>query len=244
VSNNIGGDLASTAVWKGARLKDILNAAGVSSQADYVVFRCYDGYDVGVPLDRSLLDGTILAYEMNGEKLPTEHGYPVRAIIPGLYGMMNAKWITEIELVGQTYLGFWQRKGWTNSALYQTGSTVLSPGNAPLRDRFPIPSAVTDLVEGSVPIVGVAFGGDRGISKVEVSTDGGNSWKLASLQDPLSGNTWVLWNLDWNPPAAGTYKLMVRATDKMGQTQTATMRNPFPDGVSGYQAMDIRVSKS
>jgi DMSO/TMAO reductase YedYZ molybdopterin-dependent catalytic subunit len=244
VSNNIGGDLASTALWKGPRLKDILDAAGVSALADYVVFRCYDGYDVGVPMERSLVDGTILAYEMNGARLPTEHGYPVRAIIPGLYGMMNAKWITEIELVGQTYLGFWQRKGWTNIAQYQTGSTILSPGNAPLRDRFPIPSAASDLLEGSVPIVGVAFAGDRGISKVEVSTDGGNTWNVASLQDPLSGNTWVFWNLDWNPPAVGAYKLMVRATDKTGQTQTATMRNPFPNGASGYQAVDIRVSTS
>jgi len=244
VSNNIGGDLASTALWKGVRLKDFLDSAGVSSLADYVVFRCYDGYDVGIPMERSLLDGAILAYEMNGARLPTEHGYPVRAIIPGLYGMMNAKWITEIELVGQTYLGFWQRKGWTNNALYQTGSTILSPGNAPLRDRFPIPSAATEVAESSVPVVGVAFAGDRGISKVEVSTDGGNSWKLASLQDPPSGNTWVFWNLDWNPPATGTYKLMVKATDKTGQTQTATMRNPFPDGASGYQAVDIRVSTS
>jgi DMSO/TMAO reductase YedYZ molybdopterin-dependent catalytic subunit len=244
VSNNIGGDLASNALWKGVRLKDILDAAGVSSLADYVVFRCYDGYDVGVPMERSLLDGAILAYGMNGTRLPTEHGYPVRAIIPGLYGMMNAKWVTEIEVVGQTYLGFWQRKGWTNNALYQTGSTILSPGNSPLRDRFPIPPAVTDVVGTSIPLVGVAFAGDRGISKVEVSTDGGNSWKTASLHDPLSGDTWVFWNLDWNPPAAGAYRLMVRATDKTGQTQTATMRNPFPDGASGYQVVDIRVSTS
>ncbi len=242
VSNNIGGDLVSTAHWKGARLKEVLDLAGVDASADYVVFRCYDGYDVGVPMERSLLDGTILAYEMNGAKLPNEHGYPARAIIPGLYGMMNAKWITEIELVGQTYLGFWQRKGWTNKALYQTGSSILSPGNAPLRDRFPVPAAVSDVAGGSVPIVGAAFAGDRGISKVEVSTDGGNSWNVASLEDPLSGNTWVLWNLDWNPPANGAYKLMVRATDKTGQTQTATLKNPFPDGAAGYQAVDIRVS--
>jgi DMSO/TMAO reductase YedYZ molybdopterin-dependent catalytic subunit len=244
VSNEVGGDLMSTALWKGVRLKDILDAAEVNSQAEYAVFRCYDGYDVGVPLDRSLMDGAILAYEMNGEKLPTEHGYPVRAIVPGLYGMMNAKWITEIELVSQTYLGFWQRKGWTNVALYQTGSTVLSPGDSALRDRFPIPSAVTDLMEKPTKIVGVAFAGDRGISKVEVSTDGGASWQAASLQDPLSGYTWVFWNLDWNPPATGAYRLMVKATDNSGQTQTATLRNPFPDGASGYQAVDIKVSSS
>lgn len=244
VSNEIGGDLMSTARWKGARLRDLLDAAGVSSQAQYVVFRCYDGYDVGVPLDRALLDGAILAYQMNGQPLPVDHGFPVRAIIPGLYGMMNAKWVTDIELVGQTYLGFWQRKGWTNDALYQAGSTILSPGDSLLRDKFPIPSSVRDLMEGQTPIIGVAFAGDRGISKVEVSTDGGNSWQVASLQDQLSGLTWVFWSLQWNPPTTGTYILKVRATDGTGQTQTATMQAPFPDGATGYHVVDINVSSS
>ncbi len=241
VSNKIGRDLMSTARWKGVRLRDILQAAGVSSDAEYVVFRCYDGYDVGVPLDRSLIDGAILAYEMNGERLPIEHGYPLRAIVPGLYGMMNAKWITEIELVNKVYAGFWQRRGWTNNALYQTGSTILSPGDSQLRDKFPIPSAVTEVSGTPIPVVGVAFAGDRGISKVEVSTDGGGSWETASLYDPLSDYTWVFWRLDWNPPSTGTYKLTVRATDKTGQTQTATMRVPFPDGATGYHIIDIRV---
>ncbi len=241
VSNKIGRDLMSTARWKGVRLREILQAAGISSDAEYVVFRSYDGYDVGVPLERSLIDGTILAYEMNGEKLPIEHGYPLRAIVPGLYGMMNAKWITEIELVNKAYVGFWQRRGWTNNALYQTGSTILSPGDSQLRDKFPIPSAVTDVSGRPIPVVGVAFSGDRGISKVEVSTDGGRSWETASLYDPLSDNTWVFWRLEWNPPSTGTYKLTVRATDKTGQPQTATMRDPFPNGATGYQVVDIRV---
>jgi len=241
VSNKIGRDLMSTARWKGVRLRDILQAAGVSADAEYVVFRCYDGYDVGVPLDRSLIDGAILAYEMNGEKLPIEHGYPLRAIVPGLYGMMNAKWITEIELVNKVYVGFWQRRGWTNNALYQTGSTILSPGDSQLRDKFPIPSAVTDVSGNPIPVVGVAFAGDQGVSKVEVSTDGGGSWETASLYDPLSDYTWVFWKMDWNPPSTGTYKLTVRATDKTGQTQTATMRVPFPNGATGYHVVDIRV---
>lgn len=244
VSNKVGGDLMSTAIWKGVRLREMLDRAGVNPAADYVVFRCYDGYDVGVPLDRSLMDGTILAYEMNGTKLPNEHGYPVRAIVPGLYGMMNAKWVTEIELVNKVYAGFWQRRGWTNNALYQTGSTILSPGDSHLRDRFPIPSNLTDVSGNPLPFLGVAFAGDRGISKVEVSTDEGNSWETATLYDRQSNYTWVFWKLSWNPPASGTYKLMVRATDKTGQVQTATMRTPFPSGASGYQVVDIRVSNA
>jgi DMSO/TMAO reductase YedYZ molybdopterin-dependent catalytic subunit len=242
VSNKVGGDLMSTAKWKGVALKDLLSMAGASPQADYVVFRCFDGYDVGVPLERANQDGTILAYEMNGETLPAEHGYPVRAIVPGLYGMMNAKWITEIELVSGTYQGFWQRRGWTNVATYQTGSWIITPGDSPLRDRFSLPTSVIDVAGKPVPVVGAAFAGDRGIQKVEVSTDGGNSWQTASLTDPLSKLTWVFWKLDWNPPSSGDYHLMVRATDGNGQVQVATMTDPFPNGCTGYSVVDVRMS--
>ena len=94
--------------------KDILAKAQIKPGVKYIVFRCYDGYDVGIPLENGLMDGTILAYNMNNIPLPNDHGFPLRAIVPGFYGMMNPKWITEIELVDKTYEGFWQRKGWTN----------------------------------------------------------------------------------------------------------------------------------
>jgi DMSO/TMAO reductase YedYZ molybdopterin-dependent catalytic subunit len=97
------------------------------SGAVYVVFTCADGYDVGIPMERALLEGTILAYEMNGVPLPTEHGRPVRALVPGLYGMMNAKWVVDIEVVDKVHEGFWQRAGWANGAQYQTGSTIVIP---------------------------------------------------------------------------------------------------------------------
>ncbi len=242
VSNKVGGDLMSTALWKGVRLSDILNSAKVGPGADYLVFRCYDGYDVGIPLDRALMDGTILAYEMNGVKLPVDHGFPVRAIVPGLYGMMNAKWITEIELVSGVYDGFWQRRGWENDAHYQTGSTIVTPGDSPLRDRFPIPGSMTDITGNMIGVAGVAYAGDRGITKVEVSTNGGRTWEVASLQDPLSKYTWVFWKYDWNPPGNGSYALMVRATDGTGQVQVATITDTFPNGSTGYQVIDVRVS--
>ena len=244
VSNNVSGDLMSTALWKGVKLNALLDMAGVGSQAGYVVFRCYDGYDVGIPLERAMADGTMLAYQMNGEPLPVDHGYPLRAIVPGLYGMMNAKWITDIELVSGAYDGFWQRRGWTGLATYQTGSTVITPGDSPLRDRFPIPSSLTDVTGSSVPVIGAAFAGDRGVSKVEVSADGGTTWREASLYDPLSKYTWVFWRLDWNPPGAGDYRLAVRATDGTGKVQVATMTNPFPDGATGYSVVDVRVAST
>lgn len=243
VSNEIGGDLISTAKWRGVRLKDILQMAGLQSGAQYMVFKCVDGYDVGIPVDRALLDGTILAFEMNGQPLPQEHGYPLRAVVPGLYGMMNAKWITRIEAVNGMYEGYWQRRGWTNDARHQTGSDVVVPGTAKVTQRFGIQGSNSVLL-GKVPIAGIAFGGDRGISKVEVSMDGGDSWTTASLKDPLSDYTWVLWSAEWNPPRTGSYKLMVRATDGRGNIQTATVTNPFPNGATGYQVVDISVVSS
>ncbi|MGA2666405.1 MAG: molybdopterin-dependent oxidoreductase, partial [Nitrososphaerales archaeon] len=215
VSNTVGGDLISTAQWTGVKLKDILEMAGLGDTADYVVFRAVDGYDVGIPLDTALLDGTLLAYEMNGSPLPTDHGSPLRAIVPGLYGMMNCKWITSIEAVSGVYQGYWQVRGWENDAAYQTGSSIVIPGDAQITQRFGIDGS-SDVTLGAVPVAGIAFSGDRGISKVEISSDGGKTWTQASTSPPLSDYTWVFWSSEWNPPSTGSYQLMVRATDETG----------------------------
>jgi DMSO/TMAO reductase YedYZ molybdopterin-dependent catalytic subunit len=240
VSNKIGGDLMSTALWKGVRLKEILDKAVIKQGAKYIAFRCSDGYDVGIPLDRGLMEGTMLAYDMNLAPLTAKHGFPVRAIVPGLYGMMNPKWITEIELVDGVYEGYWQRNGWTNDADIHTVSTIVIPGMAPLRDRFRKLDEMPNLIPGQkTPIAGVAFGGDRGISKVEVSTDGGVTWKTAAVKEPLSKYTWVLWTAGYVPTDKTNFKIIVRATDKAGQIQTAEVSEPFPDGATGYQSIAI-----
>ncbi len=243
ISDKIDGDLISTAYWKGVSLKSILDKAQVLPGAIYIVFRCSDGYDVGIPLDRGLMDGTILAYEMNGVPLPAEHGFPVRAIVPGLYGMMNAKWITDIELVDRVYEGFWQRRGWANNAKYQTHSKIVLPGDA-LRNRFEELSTSSNAaaIGKKSPIAGIAFAGDRGISKVELSTDGGNSWQTASIKDPLSSNSWVLWALEWIPQNRGKYNIVVRATDKAGSIQTAEIRDNYPNGSTGFHSVEETVA--
>ena len=241
ISDKVDGDLISTAYWKGVSLKSILDKAQVLPEAIYIVFRCSDGYDVGIPLDRGLMDGTILAYEMNGALLPAEHGFPVRAIVPGLYGMMNAKWITDIELVDRVYEGFWQRRGWANNAKYQTHSKIVFPGDA-LRNRFEELSTNAATVGSKSPIAGLAFAGDRGISKVEVSTDGGNTWQTASIKDPLSSDSWVLWALDWIPQNKGKYNIVVRATDNAGNIQSAEVRDIYPNGSMGYHSVDATVA--
>jgi DMSO/TMAO reductase YedYZ molybdopterin-dependent catalytic subunit len=241
ISNEIGGDLISTAKWKGVKLKDVLAQAQVKPEATYVVFKAADGYDVGIPMDRAMLDGTILAYQINGAPLPADHGFPVRMIVPGYYGMMNCKWLNSIELVSEKYYGYWQVRGWANEAQYQTGSEIVTPGTAQVADRFGIGGA-PNIPAGMTPIAGVAFAGDRGVEKVEVSTDGGNTWMPASVKDPLSEYTWVLWTANWNPPSTGHYSLAVRATDKTGRVQTAVMNAPFPSGATGYHIVDVGVT--
>ena len=241
ISNKIGGDLVSTALWKGIPLKDLLARARVKPGAKYIVFRCSDGYDVGIPLESGLMDGTILAYDMNNEPLTNDHGYPIRAIVPGFYGMMNPKWITEIELVDKTYEGFWQRKGWSNKKNENIYSFIVTPGTQDIKNRFPNLVNENFAVDKRSPIAGVAFAGDRGISKIEVSSDGGNTWKSATIKDPLSNYTWVLWTSGFTPKVAGDYKIVVRATDKTGQVQTSEFEDPFPNGASGYNAINVKV---
>lgn len=244
ISNKIGGNLVSTALWKGVRLRDILSRAGVQPTVKYIVFRCSDGYDVGIPLESGMMDGTVLAYDMNNSPLTNGHGFPLRAIVPGFYGMMNPKWITEIELVDKTYEGFWQRKGWTNNGISTINSSIVIPGNQPINDRFPnlVPSNSNIFMTGkNIPIAGIAFAGDRGISKVEVSVDGGKTWKTAIVKDPLSQYTWVLWTSGFTAADKGNYKIIVRATDKTGKVQSSELEEPFPNGAQGYNQIDISV---
>lgn len=246
ISNSIGGGAIGTALWKGVPLRTFLEQAQVQPEAKFIVFRCLDGYDVGIPLERGLSSKTILAYEMNGVPLPFDHGYPLRASIPGIYGIMHAKWITEIELVDKTYLGFWQRKGWSNKAEVQTQSVIVTPGNSSIRNRFKeLKSQSSRVVIGDkVLISGIAYAGDRGISNVEVSVDGGTTWNVAEFKEPLSEDSWVLWFLEWIPTTIGKYKIIVRAVDKTGALQIVKRQGSFPDGATGYHSVNIEVTES
>jgi DMSO/TMAO reductase YedYZ molybdopterin-dependent catalytic subunit len=256
VSNKVGGDLISNAIWKGVPLRNLLEQAKIKQGAEYIVFRCFDGYDVGIPLEKGLEDGTILAYDMNRETLTPAHGFPVRAIVPNIYGMMNAKWITEIEIVDYVYEGFWQRKGWSNTATINTLSSIVIPGSAPITTRFRgfLPagsnlagssnstSSSSSSSGRTTTVGGIAFAGTRGISKVQVSLDNGLTWKDASIKEPLSPYSWVMWAAELNIPTERKkeYKLTVRATDKTGNVQTSAIRDPFPDGSTGYQMINIQ----
>ena len=235
VSNVIDGNLISNAKWTGVRISDLFADAGEPlPNAQYVVFYSVDGYSVGIPLSRAMMQDSMLAYKMNDETLPAKHGYPLRAVIPGLYGMMSAKWINRIELADSVYSGYWQTRGWTNYAAVATVAFITVPGDNA--------SVSLSNYNGSVILGGVAFAGDRGISKVEVSVDGGKTWQQAQLKPPISKLTWALWAFEWFPTKTGMYNVYARATDGTGATQTSQQSPTFPNGATGYAMIQLNVT--
>jgi len=231
ISNPIGGPLISTATWRGAPLGDVLRKAGVGNGAVDVVFTGEDGYTDSIPIEKALAPETMVVWEMNGEPLPRLHGEPVRVIVPGLYGIKNVKWLTKITVTNDDYRGFWQERGWTDVGRIKTSSRFDVPGN---RD---VVSA------GTVEVGGVAFAGDRGISKVEVSTDGGDTWAEATIVENPSpaGLSWVTWRHEWIG-RPGSHDLAVRATDGTGELQTNEHASELPDGASGWHRITVGVA--
>jgi DMSO/TMAO reductase YedYZ molybdopterin-dependent catalytic subunit len=230
ISNQVGGGLMSNALWKGVPLRQLLDTAGPKSGATEVVLRAVDGYDDTIPLTKALEPTTLVVYEMNGSSLPSTHGYPVRLIVPGLFGEKSVKWITRIELVDHDVKGFYEKQGWGPDF------------TVPTHSRFDGPDWSKPISMGAkVPLKGVAFGGNRGISRVEVSFDDGNQWQEARLTAPATRLTWALWNYEWQPDRQGEYRLVVRATDGDGGPQIKDERWTIPHGATGYHKVKARV---
>jgi DMSO/TMAO reductase YedYZ molybdopterin-dependent catalytic subunit len=232
ISNEVGGDLIGNARWKGVRFRDLVAlAGGVSPRAVRFALRCADGYTEGLGVAEALHPDTMLAYEMNGAPLSPVHGFPVRLLVPGLFGMKNPKWLTKIEAVATHFTGYWQASGWSDEAVVKTTSMF----------RVPAGRSVARASDGAVELGGIAYAGDRGIVEVEVSTDDGKTWTRAEVKPPLGKYTWVLWAALWRPAGPGTYVLKVRARDGTGVLQTAQEAPTLPDGASGYHTIRVRV---
>jgi DMSO/TMAO reductase YedYZ molybdopterin-dependent catalytic subunit len=230
ISNQVGGGLMSNALWKGVPLGNLLETAGLKTGTVKVVLRAVDGYDDTIPLAKAMEPTTLVAYAMNGAQLPFVHGYPVRLIVPGLFGEKSVKWVTRIELVAHDVKGFYEKQGWGPDFTIPTHS------------RFDGPDFGGPISLGaSVALKGVAFAGSRGVSRVEVSLDGGNTWQQANLDTPGTHLTWAMWNYDWRPEKQGEYKLVVRATDSDGALQIKEERWTAPHGATGYHTVTARV---
>jgi DMSO/TMAO reductase YedYZ molybdopterin-dependent catalytic subunit len=230
IGNPVGGESISTAEWGGIRLAELLSKAGVAPGSVDLVMRAADGYSDSFPIRRALESDVLIAYTMNGEPLPREHGYPARIIVPGIYGMKHVKWLTELEVVNEDYQGYWERQGWSDEALVRLRSRIDAPG---FGERLPV---------GAVTVRGIAFGGRPPIGRVEVSTDGGRSWQTASLTPPLSPHAWTHWSYSWHIPRPGSYSLIVRGVDGTGAVQRADAGDPFPRGASGLHTVHVTVA--
>lgn len=232
VSNQVGGGLIGNARWLGVPLGSLLDEVGPAEEgADQVVSRSVDGFTAGTPT-QLLRDGrdAMLAVAMNGEVLPLRHGFPVRMVVPGLYGYVSAtKWLSELELTGfDEFDAYWVRRGWARSAPIKTGS------------RIDTPVAGGHVDPGLVTVAGVAWAQHRGISGVEVRADEG-SWQPATVGAVPSVDTWRQWTWVW-PATSGRHQLQVRAIDNAGEPQTGYEQGPLPDGATGWHTIDVSVS--
>ena len=230
VSNPVGGNLISNAMWTGYRVRDLLQRSGVHADADMVLSTSSDGFTAGTPV-QALTDDrdALLAIGMNGVALPVEHGYPARLVVPGLYGFVSAtKWVVDLELTRfDRAEAYWTRLGWSARAPIKTES------------RIDVPRDGQRLDSGRVTIGGVAWAQSRGIRAVEVRIDDG-PWRPAQLGAAYSDDTWRLWTFDWEA-TSGRHTVTVRATDNTGEVQTEQYSPPVPDGATGWPSISVEV---
>ena len=234
ISNGLDAGLISNAVWKGFPLRDVLDRAVPLSGAARVRSHGVDNYTDTIPLEKALESTTLLAYQMNGADLANRHGYPLRLIVPGYFGEKHVKWITRIEVTDANAKGFYEAQGWGPDFITPTRSRVDVPE--------PWSSFSLGKLNGPIEVKGIAYGGDRGISRVEFSSDGSKSWRDAEIYYSGGKLAWSLWKIEWMPDAAGDYSLVVRATDGKGDVQEwVEDRGPF-SGVAGLHEIQVSVT--
>lgn len=230
VSNEVGGDLIGNALWLGYPIRELLARAKPTGDADMVLSRSIDGFTAGTPLDVLQDEGTdaLLAIGMNGEPLPTEHGFPARMVVPGLFGYVSAtKWVTEMEVTRfADAQGYWTPRGWSERGPVKLESRIDTPQNG-----------TTVTVGEQVAIAGVAWQPHTGVKAVQVRV-GSGAWQQAELAESVSADTWRQWVLRWTP-TAGSHRIEVRAVSADGEVQTSVERPPAPNGATGWASVTV-----
>lgn len=230
VSNKVGGDLIGTARWGGVRLGDVLKMAGVDASAEQLVSRSADGWTCGTPVS-AVLDGrpAMLATHMNGDVLTGVHGFPVRMIVPGLFGFVSAtKWVTDIDVTTwDAFDPYWLQRGWAREAPMLASS------------RIDIPRAKSRHAAGSVVFGGFAWAPRAGVGSVEVR-DGDGEWVEAEILERDTGDAWVVWRGELDL-AAGEHRVAVRVIDRDGIAQDEAERDVLPSGATGLHGVTIEV---
>jgi DMSO/TMAO reductase YedYZ molybdopterin-dependent catalytic subunit len=238
ISNPPDGTAISNAAWVGPKLRPLLDRARVNSKAVWCAMRAADGYFTGLPAEELLREENFLPYMMNGVPLPPDHGFPVRIFIPGKYGMKQPKWVTELEFLDHESPGYWETRGWSNSAWRKVNSGFFSPRVAGgLLSIFDRSAKVT----APVDVWGWALAGPAGIGRVEVSTDNGVIWQDAQLVENRSPYVWTVWRYRFAPSAPGKYVIRVRAADGKGIMQPPTDPQTG-SGMSGQPRLAVEVT--
>lgn len=228
VSNEVGGDLIGTAEWGGVLLVDVLKLAGVQAGAEQLVSTSVDGWTCGTPLD-AVLDGrpAMLVTSMNGEPLSYEHGFPVRMVVPGLFGYVSAtKWLSEINITTwDAFDAYWVDRGWSKTGPFLASS------------RIDVPRDGATVASGTVMVGGFAWAPRSGVSAVQLRVDEGE-WQDAQLLDGASGDTWTQWKYEWSA-GVGEHRLTVRCVNGDGEVQTDEETRVDPDGARGHHHIDV-----
>ncbi len=231
IGNPVGGDLIGNVQWKGFDVQEILKRVNVKSTATHVKFECADGYSTSVELKWVTQPNVLMAYEMNGQPLTVEHGFPLRILMPGLYGQKMPRWITHMEFIDSYYKGFWESHGWSDVAAVQTNSIIQTPS-----DGYKVQAGT------ALAIQGVAWAGKRKIVAVEIQINGAD-WTPATLTSGPTPRAWTQWYMMWTPDAPGTYQIGVRATDEARFTQTneavGIFGDSMPDGTSAIHRITV-----
>lgn len=231
IGNPVGGSLIGNPRWGGFLAQELWDRVGIQAQAIRAKFTSADEYQTSVDLSWITQPDVLFAYEINGEPLPAEHGFPMRILMPGLYGQKMPKWLTRIEFIDEVFTGYWESRGWSDVASVQTNSIIRQP-----RGLDPLPP-------GAVPVFGLAFAGLRRITAVEVRVDDGE-WQSAELLQDESPLVWTQWSFEW-PGDEGSHRLAVRATDDTGFVQSteagSLLSGAFPDGADDIHSVVLRV---
>lgn len=228
VSNEVGGPLVGNAWWSGVLTRDLLAEARPTRGADAVLQTSDDGWTCSTPLEAMTDDrDAMFAVAMNGEPLPLEHGFPVRTLVPGLYGYTSAcKWLVDVEVTRFADVeAYWTERGWAEQAPVR------------LTSRIDVPRAGDEIEAGVVTLAGSAWRQHTGIEAVEVAVDGGG-WRRARIAQVRTADTWVQWAADFTV-APGPHVARVRAVDRNGQVQTGVVRDVLPDGASGWHEVEF-----
>ena len=233
ISNGIEAGLMSNAVWTGVPMHTLIERSRPRDGVARVRLHGVDNYTDTIPLAKALDPSTLVVFQMNGVPLPHRHGFPARAIVPGYFGEKHVKWITRIELADDTVKGFYETQGWGPDFIIPTRSRI----DQPYHDTW-IDAATA---ANGIAVRGIAFGGDRGISRVELSADDAQTWSDARLDYPGTRLSWALWSFDWRPSAPADYRLVVRATNGDGEPQKFDPARPLKSGSTGFHKIGVHI---